>query len=649
MPQGTVVSQPTADSPAARVPAPSAPSPQEASRPRSALRARAGRAGWHLFVVACFALPAVVLWWHAWDGHLSSTLTCACGDTGQTVWFVAWPAYAIAHGLDPFISAAVQAPAGVNMLSNASSLPVGVVLAPITWSLGPVAATNVALTVCPALSAWACWVACRRFVAWRVAPVVAGALFGYSPFVVTNLALGHIGLCLLVCPPLLVVCGYEVLFGAPHRRRRFGLALGALLALQFFISSEVLAIVAVVGVPAGALAALVGARAGRLAPLPELVRALGAALGLALVLLAFPVWFFLAGPQHLRGPLWSAASIEDDPLYALWSAGHYRASATTLTRLGGYLGQVGPPSSYLGPAVLGAAGLSLVVAWRRRSAWLFAFAGVVAAWCSLGILVWLSPRHADDVWLPWRVLGSWPLLDDVIPQRFSAVVDLCVALLIGVGLDRARSLGAATWARRAQTREPSAQRRRLAGRLAAVCLAVGGLVVAASPWRTFQVPFATSAVVVPRWFSTQAREVPAGTVVLSVPFPFPIDGASGPMVWQAVDDMAFRLAGAYAKVPGKTGRSISAGSVPLADEVLASLSTRAPGRLPRGTAAQIAALRRALFTWHVDDVVITPGAAHVQRAVTILRAAIGRPPRRQAGAWVWTSRSGLERTGGAAP
>ncbi len=106
---------------------------------------RAGRAlGFHLVALAGFTVPAVALWWHVWSGHPSSTLTCGCGDPAQEVWFMAWPAWAIAHLHNVFFSGAVNVPDGANLLSNTSGTLVGVVLAPVTWLFGPVAATNVA-------------------------------------------------------------------------------------------------------------------------------------------------------------------------------------------------------------------------------------------------------------------------------------------------------------------------------------------------------------------------------------------------------------------------------------------------------------------------------------------------------------------------
>ena len=74
----------------------------------------------HLAWILAFTLPALVLWWHVWTGHPTSTLTCACGDPAQEVWFIAWPAWALWHAANPFFSSAVNVPFGANLLSNTS-------------------------------------------------------------------------------------------------------------------------------------------------------------------------------------------------------------------------------------------------------------------------------------------------------------------------------------------------------------------------------------------------------------------------------------------------------------------------------------------------------------------------------------------------
>ena len=181
--------------------------PESAGGPSPAVGAGHGRVGrglrtvaFHAVALACFIVPAVVLWWHVWSGHPSAALTCGCGDPAQEVWFMAWPAWAIAHLHSLLFSGAVNVPAGANLLSNTSGTLVGAVLAPVTWVFGPVASTNVALTLAPALSAWACFAAIRPLVTWKAGAIPAGLVYGYSSAIVTSLAFGHVSVTVLVIP-----------------------------------------------------------------------------------------------------------------------------------------------------------------------------------------------------------------------------------------------------------------------------------------------------------------------------------------------------------------------------------------------------------------------------------------------------------------
>lgn len=593
------------------------------------------------------SLPAIALWWHAWDGHPASTLACSCGDSGQTVWFVAWPAYAVAHGLDPFFSGQLYAPNGVNLLTNTSAPIVGVLLAPVTWLAGPVAATNVALTLSPALSAWGCWVACRRFVSWRPAAWVGGLLFGYSPFVITNVAVGHVMVSLLVVPPLLLVACYELLVARRGSSVRWGAAIGALVAIQFLISPEVLTMTVLLGGAGAFLLVLLLPRA-RLTGFGDLGRGLLAVLVVGVALLALPVWLLLYGPRHIVGPPWPGLIIQGNRLFDLWSPGAYGAPANALLQLGGYEGRAGPPSVYLGYGILALAAGSVVVAWRRRLAWWTAIMALVAFVLSLGILVWISPSQvAAGLWLPWQLLGKLPLLDDITPQRFSILTDLFVALLVAVGLDAAWHHLAHRPARCHPAWTGTVRGRRRPLGVGAVLLALSVAALALT-WWTYQVPFATSAVAVPAWFQTVGRTVPQGSVVLTYPFPFPTAGTSAPMVWQAEDGMRFRLAGGYVKAPAADGEPLTNHPDRPPYGTLAALSEASAGPLPTGTVTQIVDLRAALRRWDVSYVVVTNTGRDPGYASALFTAVVGRAPGRSHGAWVWNLRTAPVRHGTAA-
>ncbi|MHB1582325.1 MAG: hypothetical protein ACYCU7_10635 [Acidimicrobiales bacterium] len=618
-----------------------APGPAAAGRmPASAVAGarQVGRAVLrHIGVVAVFAVPAVALWWHAWDGHLGTTLACSCGDSGQEVWFVAWPAFALAHGGNPLFSGALYAPDGVNLLVNTSAPLVGIVLAPVTWLAGPVVSTNLALTLSPALSAWGAWVACRRLTApggWTPAAWIGGLLFGYSPFVVDNAASGHVMMALLVVPPLIVVALYELLASERGSPWRWGAVLGVLVFLQSLISLEVLTMTVVVLVPMLVLAAALSPRAA-VGGIRRAAIGLGTGTIVGAALTSYPAWFVLDGPRHLAGSPWPGIAIEGNRLFDLWDPGTYAAPADSLMKLAGYEGLAGPPIVYLGFGVLVLAGLALVVARRRRLAWVLGGGALVAFVLSLGLELWTSGTGAvPRLWMPWQALDNLPLLDRVAPQRFTALTDLLIAVLLAVGLDTARRRLATS----AQRPPPSPRRRLAWSSLATGVVALAGIGALVPLWTTYQLPLATNQVSVPRWFATTGRHVPSGSVVLSYPYPFPSAGTSGPMVWQSVDAMRFSLAGGYAKAPSSGGGPLSVTPTP-ADAILAALTSPAAGALPRGTAPQVSEVRTAIDRWGVRYVVVTDGGRAPGYAAALFTAVVGRAPARRADAWVWHLRA----------
>jgi len=70
------------------------------------------------------------------------------------MWFLMWWPHAISHGLDPFFTHALWAPAGYHLGAVPSIPGPSLLLAPITFALGPVVAYNILALCCPAVSAW---------------------------------------------------------------------------------------------------------------------------------------------------------------------------------------------------------------------------------------------------------------------------------------------------------------------------------------------------------------------------------------------------------------------------------------------------------------------------------------------------------------
>ena len=190
------------------------------------------------------------LWWGIWSAHPTATTTCGCGDAARFLWFFEWPAFALAHGHSLVYSQWLFHPTGINLLNDTSVLALGLVLTPVTLAFGPVAAMNVALTLAPFLSALAMFALLRRWVQWVPAAFVGGLVFGFSPFLITELALNQLNIAFMAIPPLVVIALDELLIRQRRSPYRIGAGLAALLVVQFFLSTEVLVITVLFGVVA---------------------------------------------------------------------------------------------------------------------------------------------------------------------------------------------------------------------------------------------------------------------------------------------------------------------------------------------------------------------------------------------------------------
>ncbi len=583
---------------------------------------------------AIYLLVSIGLWWHVWSTHPTSAASCGCGDPALFISFLAWPAQAIAHGHSVLYSTALFHPGGINLLSNTSVLAIGIPLAPVTWLFGPVATLNVGLTLAPALSALAMFWLLRRWVSWTPAAFIGGLVYGFSPFLLVAVATAHLMLGFLAVLPLIVACLDELLVRQRRRPTLVGLVLGLLVMVEFFLSTELLAIAAVCAVVALVMLVAYAAirdRQDLIGRLPDAVRGLGVGVVVALVLLAYPLWFTLAGPAHLSGRVWPTLTAGAGGITpsGLWHLRFSTADASVARLFGGYLGPPLPSYQYLGLGLLVVLAVGLVV-WRRdRRLWLFGGLGAVSVLLSLGV--------ESSFWVPWRILAHVPLIQNILPGRFMVVSTLCIAVMLAIVVDRARgSIGAvvrrtsgARWARRSPV---------LTGALTALA-ALGVAAVGTVPLATAvvgKVPLTVQAVRLPRWFAEVAPRLPPGQVVLTYPAAF--SGIQSPMAWQAVDSLSFAMVGGG----GPAGIPARAGKERAGQEVLSAASFSLTGP-PSGTDADVDAVRRALAGWGVTMVVV-PDPSGLRRydrgtspeaALGLLTAAIGRGPRFQAGAWVW--------------
>jgi len=596
---------------------------------------------------AVYVLLGIAAWWHVFAGGPSHTIAAqGFGDPEQQVWFLAWLPHALGSGLDPFVSHAMFAPAGINLMANSSILLPALLLSPVTVLFGPMVAFAVACVLAPAASAFAAFVAFRRYAPSAAASFFGGLLYGFSPFVLHELADGHLHVTLLVLPPLVLMVLDDLVVSRRGSALGRGVLLGVLLACQFLTSLEVLAMVVVLSVCGCVLLALRFPRRVR-ARLRRVATGLGAAVVTGGVLVAYPTWVLLAGPRRYKGPVFRVAGAYVVWLKAiLWPIGGSppavwaayvglpvlvvvagglvlvrRSSARNPATSAGPIpapgtsGEEGPPSE---AAVLRFAVVMALVSY------VFAFGG------SLHI----TPRVGTGIPLPDRVLSHLPLLENMLPVRYAAMADLFLALALAVTLDRLVATLSGRFATRSAAglaRRGLAAARRLGAPAAASLLGVAVLV---SPFLGSGWPYAARPLDVPAVYRSPAltSRLPASTELVGLPIPNGF--LADPLAWQAVEAMPYELVAGYGFVPGRRGGPV--GSLQ-PNAVSTAFADAEVGLLPPSPArSEVLSVRRQLRAWGVSALVVLPIPKQPARLADLLVAATGAQPRRLDGAWVWT-------------
>ena len=604
------------------------PSAEQAASEQSAIR-KVVPSG---IVILVYLLIGTAAFWPVLP-EISERLFSVDADFTQSVWFLDWVPYALAHGLNPFLSNAMFVPTGVNLAQNTSSPLLGLITAPFAPVLNPLLRANLLMVLSMPISATAAFVVLRKWKVWGPAAALGGLIYGFSPYMVGQ-GTGHVELIFAPVPPFIALTVVSILqrSGSP---RRLGIQLGLLIVAQYFISPEVLATVVIFIIAAVACVAITRpssvAAATRSASEP-----LGIALVLVVVLLGYPVWMMFAGPQHFAGSLPMTNGYHNDLLNFLVPGPDQKVSLGTRS-LGVRLDSSSNPTEsggYLGVPLLIITG---ILAWHSRRSPRMQLTAVLllgAALLSLGPHLSVA-GHLTGFPLPFVVLDHLPVVDDILPSRICFEVDALLAALIAFGLDDLRRPAArGNWY--------GITRQRWAG-AAFVGTILAVLVVTQLPQWPYVAP---SASVLP---ADLRHDIPAGDPV-AITYPYATIFNMQPMLWQAEGDFDFRLLGGYAYHPGAGGGPLAAPSVmkpPGLQQFLAGQSAGSSGGL-FGPAllvnpALVATTRTTLSDYHVRLVIVDRSVTGSGPVMELFSDALGPPALTAGGFSVWDDWRGRPR------
>ena len=520
-------------------------------------------------------------------------------DVREITWFMGWTPYALGHAHTPLLTTHIDYPAGVNLMWNTAMIFPALVLWPVTALFGPLAATNLAITLALPLSGWVMYLLARRYVRSQLAAIVAGLLYGFSPWMISR-SNGEIHMTIAIFPPLALLALDEILVRQRRSRWLVGAGLGVAAAAELLTSEEILALtvmLAALGI------AVVAIPHWRLIParLPYAAQALGAAAVVFLVLAAYPLSVQFLGPLRVQGvlpdPYWTDIWAWFVP--TRWQAVQF-ASAIAHQFMSRNINEEG--GAYIGVPLILIGLWATVRFWRRDIVRVASIVAVAASLLAMGDHLHIR-GHATRVPLPFRVLEHLPILKNVSPPRFTIFMYLMVALLLAIFVD---------WA--------------LANHGPLRVVGIGATVIALIALFP-AVPYPTDTAVIPTFFrGGDVRRIPEGSVVLVAPFSRAF--TSDAMMWQSVSGMSFRMPEGYAYRPG-----------PTRNPPVTALQTRLGAIYdgldrPAVTPDLAQQMRGELQAMGATTVVVGPEPRE-DEVVALFRLLLGREPVETGGVFVW--------------
>jgi hypothetical protein len=556
-------------------------------------------------LMVCLAYLAFSFWLAAglWPDPATRAIADNVNDQALIEWFLANGTLAWTGDFS-LVTDRLNVPVGVNLMSNASHILHGVIMAPVTLLFGvPVSfALLVAVNLAATAAGWYLLFS-RGLRLGRMAAVVGGAFAAFAPGMISQ-SNSHLHMTAQWLVPPMIWCVIRLTrVTAAGRIVAPAVSLALLVTAQVFLGEEVLYLTVLTMAIFALVYAAVRPRWTRQVAGPFLIGMI-IAVGTATVLLAYPLWVQFAGPQHTSnapfGPEFFYADLASFVVFSPLSLAGTEEAGKLATSSAEY-------NTYLGFPLL------LVVlacmAWRWRSPVMIAslVCGLVMTVLSLGPYITLEGERTG--WLsPYMWIAHVKVISSALPTRYALALIPLIAVVLAYALDAA-------------TRSRGFLR-------VGVPVAVGAALLPLVP---MPLP-TTDRAPVPTFISSGAWRqcAPEGGVIVPVPLPTP--KLPDAMRWPAAANVAFGIPEGFFIGPHGAGGKSSIGIYPRpTSQLLAAVG--ATGKIPEIDDGVRSQAREDLEFWRADCVAIAP--VKQQDALRRTVEEILGPGTRIADTWTW--------------
>ncbi len=581
-----------------------------------------------LWPILIYLLLACLAYWPVQPLSSSHVVTCGCYDIAEQAWFLAWTPHAILNGINPFFTHALNYPYGANLAANTTMPLLGIFFAPITLLLGPISTFNLLIRLALALSATSMFLVLRRYVRYNAICFIGGLLYGFSPYMVAQSSL-HLNLSFVALFPWMLVALDNLLIQQKHTPRRDGLILGLLATGQYFISSELLADFVILCLVAVMILAIFNPRTAREKFFYSLYGLVWSFVPLILIA-GYPIVFSLKGPEHVL-PLPPVTDqgkpIAADLLSPVIPTSHQIIGTSAAKQTGNsFIISPGENGAYIGIPMLAMATFLLIYLRKNRVLRYLGVMTLVAFVISLGPQLYINGT-AQNIWLPFSLFTRITALSLDIPSRYMLFVYMVLAIFICIGLTELYQ--------RIELHLKTKNRPAPVVRLESSVLIFLISAIALVPLLP-ALPHKEAKVNIPTYFSTaQVNKIPAGSTVLTYPYPISNDNFS--MLWQTQSGFRFNILGGYVFIPvqknGPPGAGLGGGDIPrtLNPALVQVMFEEGYAGVPKGVAPPpplpwaFDQINGFFNKYHVSTLVVDPIGADPHMVVNFFTDMFGKP------------------------
>jgi hypothetical protein len=553
----------------------------------------------------CLVFVLIAFWFTKglWPEPSTHAIADNANDQALIEWFLA-QGVLFWKGQFSLVTDKLNSPDGVNLMSNASHILQGIVLAPVTALFG--AAVSFALLVALNLAATSAgWYLlfrrCLRLRRW--ASAVGAGFCGFAPGMISQ-SNSHLHITAQWLVPVIVYCVIRLARASSRRDTALtAAALGVTLFLQVLLGEEVLLLTGLTLLIFGVTYAM-RRRGWARSIAPQFLLGSALALVVAGVLLAYPLWIQFHGPQHTPnapfGPSVFYADVATYPLFSPLSIAGTNSSGHLATSSAEY-------NSYFGLPILIVIVALLIWRWRATIVPPIAVSLGVMTLLSFGPTVTFDHHPISSVSL-YDLVSQVPIVNSALPTRYALALIPLVGLLLADALD-------------ASTLSPGVSR----------YVVPVAIVAALAPMIPLPVKTTTRAPVPQFVTSGDWRQcAPEGGVIAPVPLPQPTSPDA--MRWPAAADDAFAIPEGFFIGPyGANGLS-SIGRYPSSTSQLLQRVAET-GVTPQVDARTRAQTKADLAYWRADCVAL----AHVpnENALHATLDELLGPGRQIDDTWTW--------------